>query len=30
MNASMGMFFWIGWHARGATEDSDEMLRMME
>jgi hypothetical protein len=30
MNAAMGMFFWIGWHARGATEDSDEMLRMME
>lgn len=30
MNAAMGMFFWIGWHARGAVEDSDEMLRMME
>jgi hypothetical protein len=30
MNAAMGMFFWIGWHARGATEDSDDMLRMME
>jgi len=30
MNAAMGMFFWIGWHARGATEDSDEMQRMME
>lgn len=30
MNAAMGMFFWIGWHARGAMEDSDDMLRMME
>ena len=30
MNATMGMFFWIGWNARGATEDSDDMLRMME
>ena len=30
MNAAMGMFFWIGWHARGATEDSDDMLKMME
>jgi hypothetical protein len=30
VNAAMGMFFWIGWHARGATEDSDDMLRMME
>ena len=30
MNAAMGMFFWIGWHARGAAEDSDDMLRMME
>jgi len=30
VNATMGMFFWIGWHARGAAEDSDDMLRMME
>jgi hypothetical protein len=30
VNAAMGMFFWVGWHARGATEDADEMLRMME
>ena len=30
MNTAMGMFFWIGWHARGAMEDSDDMLRMME
>ena len=30
VNAAMGMFFWIGWHARGATEDSDDMLKMME
>lgn len=30
MNGAMGMFFWIGWHARGATEDSDDMLKMME
>jgi len=30
VNATMVMFFWIGWHARGAAEDSDDMLRMME
>jgi hypothetical protein len=24
------MFFWIGWHARGGVEDSDDMLKMME
>jgi hypothetical protein len=30
VNAAKGRFFWIGWHARGATEDSDDMLRMME
>ena len=30
VNAAMGMFFWIGWHARGAREDSDDMLRMMK
>jgi hypothetical protein len=30
VNPAMGMFFWIGWHARGAMEDSDDMLKMME
>ena len=30
MNAARGMFFWLGWHARGDTEDSDDMLRPRE
>jgi hypothetical protein len=30
MNAAMGMFFWIGWHARGAMEAQDDLQKMME
>jgi hypothetical protein len=30
VNAAMGMFFWIGWHARGATDAQDDLLKMME
>jgi hypothetical protein len=30
MNAAMGMFFWIGWHARGAMDAQDDLLKMME
>lgn len=30
MNAAMGMFFWIGWHARGAMDAQDDLQKMME
>ena len=30
MYAAMGMFFWISWHARGAMEAQDDLLKMME
>jgi hypothetical protein len=30
LNAAMGMFFWIGWHARGAMEEQDDLQKMME
>ena len=30
VNAAMGMFFWIGWHARGAMEAQDDLQKMME
>jgi hypothetical protein len=30
INAAVGMFFWIGWHARGAMDAADDMLGMME
>ena len=30
MNAAMGMFFWIGWHARGAMDAQDDLVKMME
>ena len=26
----MDMFFWIGWHARGAIEEADQLKRMTE
>ena len=30
INAVVGMFFWIGWHARGAMEAKDDLQKMME
>ena len=29
VNAAMGMFFWIGWHARGAMDAQDDLQKMM-
>ena len=29
LNAAMGMFFWIGWHARGAMDAQDDLQKMM-
>jgi hypothetical protein len=30
MKAAMGMFFWIGCHARGAMDAQDDLQKMME
>jgi hypothetical protein len=30
VNALCDMFFWVGWHSRGAVEDADQLKRMAE
>jgi hypothetical protein len=30
VNALCDMFFWVGWHSRGAVEEAEQLKRMIE